>query len=245
MALIAMIPARMGSQRLKKKNLQPLAGVPLIVHAIRKCRDAKVFDEIWVNSEHPDFGPIAESEGARFHRRPEALGNDKATSEQFVAEFLEAHDCELVFQVHSIAPLLTAKEVQRFVIAMRDGGQDALMSVVEENLECAYKGQPVNFTFAEKTNSQDLTPIQRIVWAITGWRRATYLRACKERTCATYSGRIGFYPVSRWAGHVIKTQDDLDVAEALLPIAIRDPASAIVTSNEAATASNLTRDTRR
>ena len=60
---IAMIPARMGSQRLAKKNLRELNGIPLIVRAIRKCIDAKCFDEIWVNSEHEDFGLIAETEG--------------------------------------------------------------------------------------------------------------------------------------------------------------------------------------
>ncbi|MCA9417335.1 MAG: cytidyltransferase, partial [Candidatus Omnitrophica bacterium] len=40
---IGMIPARMGSQRLKKKNLRELGGVPLITRAIRKCLEAGVF----------------------------------------------------------------------------------------------------------------------------------------------------------------------------------------------------------
>jgi len=47
-----MIPARMGSQRLKLKSLRDLGGVPLITRAIRKCMAAGVFGEIWVNSEH-------------------------------------------------------------------------------------------------------------------------------------------------------------------------------------------------
>src|SRR5271154_1401390 len=117
---IAMIPARMGSQRLKQKNLRELAGVALIVRAIKKCRASGVFDEIWVNSEHPDFGPIAESQGAQFHRRPENLGSNTATSEQYVYEFLKAHSCDLLFQVHSIAPLLTSAEVAAFVRFMAD-----------------------------------------------------------------------------------------------------------------------------
>jgi hypothetical protein len=50
-------------QRLKKRNLQPLAGIPLIAHAIRKPFAPGVFDEVWDNSEHPDFDPIAEAEG--------------------------------------------------------------------------------------------------------------------------------------------------------------------------------------
>lgn len=216
MTHLAMIPARMGSQRLARKNLALLDGVPLIVHAIRKCREAGLFDEVWVNSEHPDFGPIAEAEGARFHRRPEALGGNQATSEQFVAEFLRQHPCEVVYQVHSIAPLLTANELRAFVQEMRSGRHDALMSVVEENLECVFKGAPVNFSFAEKTNSQDLVPVQRIVWAVTAWRRDTFLAAADAGGCATYAGRVGYFPVGRMAGHVIKTQEDLDLAAAVL-----------------------------
>src|SRR5205809_1068152 len=130
-----MVPARMGSQRLKQKNLMPLRGAPLIAHAIRKCREAGVFDDIFVNSEHEDFAAIAAQEGVKFHRRPEALANNVATSEQFVAEFLEAHPCEFVFQVHSIAPLLTTRDLVAFVGEMRTGRHDALLSVVDEPLE--------------------------------------------------------------------------------------------------------------
>lgn len=208
----------MGSQRLRQKNLQPLRGEPLIVHAIRKCRAAEVFDEIWVNSEHPAFGEIAKAEGVGFHQRPEHLGNNQATSEQFVAEFLEKHDCTYLFQVHSIAPLLTVNDVRSFVTAMTGGDFDVMLSVVDEPLEAVYDDKPVNFTFAEKTNSQDLRPVRRISWAITGWRRATYLAAAHAGKCATYSGRVGYASVDRLAGHVIKTAADLAIAEALYPI---------------------------
>lgn len=221
MIIAAMIPARMGSQRLPKKNLALLDGEPLIVHAIRKCQAAGVFDDIFVNSEHVGFGSIAEVEGAKFHQRPEHLGSNTATSEDFISEFLETHPCDFVVQVHSIAPLLSASEVRDFVTELRSDRYDGLMSVVEENLECLYRGKPVNFSFAEKTNSQNLIPVERIVWAITGWRREAFLTARQVGTCATWSGRIGTYPVSRLAGHVIKTQGDLDIANALYPALVQ------------------------
>ena len=209
---IAMIPARMGSQRLIKKNLQLINGIPLIAWAVRRCLQADIFDEIWINSEDDAFAEIADAEGVKFHKRPAHLGDNSATSEQFVREFLEARHCELVFQVHSIAPLLTADEIREFVEAMSKGSYDAFMSVVEENLECLHQQKPVNFTFNEKTNSQDLIPVQRIIWAITGWRHAPFLEAAQAGACATYSGHIGYFPVNRMAGHVIKTQEDLDIA---------------------------------
>lgn len=211
-----MIPARMGSQRLKQKNLRELAGVPLITRAIRKCREAGVFDEILVNSEHAAFGKIAAAEGVGFHQRPEELGNNLATSEQFVAEFLRQHECEFLFQVHSIAPLLTVDEVRRFVGAMEAGGHDTLLSYEPIQIECAFEDRPVNFTFTEKTNSQDLKPVQRITWSITGWRRSTFLAAAAAGGCATYSGRVGYYAVDHFAAHVIKIEEDLQLAEAVL-----------------------------
>ena len=215
---IAMIPARMGSQRLTQKNLRNLGGVPLITRAIRKCVAAGCFDAVWVNSEHEAFAEIAAAEGVQFHHRPAALANNVATSEQFVAEFLSAHPCERMFQVHSIAPLLTVAEVQQFVQAMRDGDWDTLLSCTLEQIECALGGRPINFSFEQKTNSQDLEPVQRIAWSITGWRRDTYLAAASAGQTATYSGRVGFFPLGRLAGHIIKTEDDLRMAEALLPL---------------------------
>jgi len=217
MKIFAMIPARMGSQRLPKKNLALIDGAPLISHAIRKCNALGLFDEVWVNSEHPDFAGYAQVEGAHFHRRPEALGDNAATSEQFVAEFLRKHDCEFVVQVHSIAPLLTRKDLARFVETVKSNEFDAVMSVVDENLECMFDDEPVNFTFAEKQNSQDLRPVRRIVWAATAWRKSTFLAAADSGKCATYAGRIGLVAVNRMAGHVIKTQEDLDFARALWP----------------------------
>ncbi len=215
---IAMIPARMGSQRLKKKNLRELGGVPLIVRCIRKCQAAGCFDEIWVNSEDDEFGAIAAAEGVPFHKRPAELANNVATSEQFVFEFFTRHPCDRLFQVHSIAPLLPAQDVRAFVEAMEAGGYDTMLSCTHEQIECALEGRPVNFTFDEKTNSQELTPIQRISWSITGWTRAVYLRACEAGRTATYSGKIGFHVIDRLGGHIIKTEEDLQIAEALLSI---------------------------
>lgn len=216
--IVAMIPARMGSQRLKKKNLRTLGGVPLITRAIRKCQATGVFDEIWVNAEHPAFGEIAAEEGVGFHRRPDELANDRATSEEFVDEFLRHHPCDHLFQVHSIAPLLSADEVKTFVAAKLGQGVDVLLSVVEEQIECAYRGQPVNFRLDEKTNSQELDPIQRVTWSITGWTPTPYLAARDAGRCATYAGSVGYQAISRLAGHIIKTEDDLRLAEALLPL---------------------------
>jgi len=216
--IVAMIPARMGSQRLKQKNLRELDGVPLISRVIRKCLAADIFDEVWVNSEHSAFNDVAKAEGVRFHQRPEALGDNNATHEQYIAEFLRHHSCEFIVQVHSIAPLLTVADIRQFTAELQRGTCDVLLSVDPIQLECLLGGTPVNFTFAQKSNSQDLEPVLRVTWSITGWRSDAFLQAVERGDCATYSGRIGYFPVNRFASHVIKTEEDLRLAEALLPL---------------------------
>ena len=213
-----MIPARMGSQRLKKKNLRKLKGIPLITHAIRKCIEAGCFDEIYVNSEDEAFREIAEAEGVCFYQRPQILGDNNATSEDFITDFLQHHECDHIIQVHSIAQLLSVDEVRDFTQEFINSGLDVYLSCIEDQIEVALNGSPVNFTFDEKTNSQNLLPTQRITWSITGWRRETFLKTKDQRKTATYAGKVGFFAVSAFSGHVIKTESDLNVAEALMDV---------------------------
>lgn len=213
---IAMIPARIGSQRLARKNLREIQGVPLIARAIRKCHEAACFDEIWVNSDDDIFAPIALAEQAQFHLRPAHLGDHNATSEDFIEEFLREHECDRLVQVHSIAPLLTASEVRDFVASWNASGEDVMLSCIHDQIEVAFQGVPVNFTFDRKTNSQELTPVQRITWSITGWKSRSFLEAKDTGKVATYYGRVGFFPVSAISGHVVKTEADLQVADALI-----------------------------
>jgi CMP-N-acetylneuraminic acid synthetase len=208
----------MGSQRLAHKNLRELGGVPLITRAIRRCVAAAIFDEVWVNSEHNGFESLAADEGVLFHKRPAELAGDQATSEDYVAEFFDQHECDYLFQVHSIAPLLTVSEIRSFARALVADGHDVGLSVVNYQLECLLDGSPVNFSFDAKTNSQDLAPVQRISWSITGWKRMTYLEAYRAGRCATYWGSVGVYGISELAGHVVKTEDDLRIVEALRPL---------------------------
>jgi len=218
MKIIAMIPARMGSERLKKKNLRLINGIPLITHAIRKAKNVEYFDEIWVNSENEIFGKIAKQEGVLFHKRPEKLADNQATSEDYVFEFLSKHDCSYLFQVHTIAPLLSTEDINNFIDYMISSGYDVLLSVVDEQLECIFRGEPINFTFNKKQNSQQLIPVKKITWAITGWKRDVYIESYSNGKCATYSGRVGYYELSRISSIVIKNEDDLMLANAIYNI---------------------------
>ena len=210
-----MIPARMGSQRLKGKNLRPFNGTTLIEHAIIRCKHANCFDRIVLNTEAQELSEIAAKHDIEYFQRDPKFADNIATSEEFIADYFEKSECSDVFQVHSITPLLTPVEIANFVRFCSEGQHDTVLSCIEDQIEVAYQDLPVNFRYDSKTNSQDLKPVQRITWAITYWKKKTFMEARSKGNCGTYSGNIGFHKVSNFSGLAIKTIEDLEIATAL------------------------------
>ena len=213
--VLAMIPARMGSQRLKYKNLKEINGKSLLEIAINKCKDSGIFDEVWVNSESEQLGEFAKKNKVGFHKRPHELAGNDATSEDFIYEFLTKHECSHVVQVHSIAPLLAIDDIRQFTEEVKNSDANVFLSCESIQIECAFNNEPINFVYEKKTNSQFLSPVQRISWAITGWRKEEYIKYYELGACATYSGKVKYIPVNKLANHVIKYEEDLEIARLL------------------------------
>ena len=61
---IAIIPARIGSKRIKQKNIKIFKGKPLIYYSINAAKKSKVFDKILVSTDSEKIGEIARKYGA-------------------------------------------------------------------------------------------------------------------------------------------------------------------------------------
>jgi len=78
--LVGLVPARGGSKGIKGKNLQPVRGQPLLVHAIRLCQG--VCDRTIVSTDDPAISAVARFSGAEVIGRPDGLASDRATVDQ-------------------------------------------------------------------------------------------------------------------------------------------------------------------
>ncbi|MFA4884220.1 MAG: hypothetical protein WC903_06645 [Candidatus Margulisiibacteriota bacterium] len=215
--IVAMIPARMGSTRLAKKNLALINGQPMIYYPIAAAKKSGVFDKIILNSENEVFAGIAERYGVEFYHRPEKLGSSEAKSDDVVFDFMEHHPADITVWVNSTSPLQSGEEVRAVVRYFQEKKLDGLITVREEQVHCLYDGQPLNFQedglFAR---TQDLIPVQRFVYSVMMWRNKTFQKTYKEKGYALFCGKMGYYPVSKESALIIKTEDDLKMVEALL-----------------------------
>ena len=75
---IAIIPARIGSKRLPKKNIKSFLGKPMIYYAILAAKKSKLFEKIVVSTDSKKIKKISEFYGAEVpYLRSKALSNDK------------------------------------------------------------------------------------------------------------------------------------------------------------------------
>nr|WP_319395142.1 hypothetical protein [uncultured Desulfobacter sp.] len=214
---IAMIPARIGSTRLKMKNLALINGHPMISYTIKAAKEAKVFDRIILNSDHPVFKEIAQRYGVEFYHRPSELGSSTTKSDDVVMDFIDKNPCDAVAWVNPTSPLQQGKEVADVVHYFKDENLDSLITVKDEQVHCIHQEAPVNFDieglFAQ---TQDLVPVQPFVYSVMMWRTEPFIKDYKEKGFAFFCGKTGYYPVSKFTSVIIKTQTDLMLAEFLL-----------------------------
>ena len=215
--IYAMIPARIGSTRFKMKNLAMLNGKPMIAYAIVAALSSKVFDRVIVNSDTDVFRSIAEEYGAEFYLRPEHLGGSSVKSDDVVQDFINKYPSDVVVWENPIAPLQTVEDIRNTIQYFLSNDLDSLFTVKEEQIQCVYENKPINYIEQDKfAQTQDLTPVCPFVPFIMMWKTDTFLNSLKERGYAFFSGKVGYFPVSRLSSVIIKYEDDFRIAEILI-----------------------------
>lgn len=216
-SIVAMIPARMGSTRLAMKNLAILNGKPLIYYAIRAARDSGVFSRIVVNSEDPLFAKIAGRYGVDYYRRPAEWATSDARSDSVVYDFIKNNPCDIVAWVNTISPLQTGEDIRGVVGYFVREGLDSLITVKAEQVHCIYKGRPVNFDMKEMfARTQDLVPVQPFVYSVMMWRSGVFMKEFEKKGYAFFCGKTGYYTTGKLPDVIIKTKEDLALAEYIL-----------------------------
>lgn len=216
-SLTAMIPARIGSTRLKKKNLALINGKPLISYAVESAIQSRVFDRIVINSDDLIFKEIADRLGVEFYLRDPALGGSSVKSDDVVSDFMHKFPSDVVAWVNSTSPLMTGDELRGIMESFLDQGLDSLITVEAKQVHCDFEGAPVNYRKDGKfAQTQDLVPVHVFVYSVMAWRCQPFQEAMAKHGEAMFCGKFGTLPVSKESAVIIKTEEDLRFAEALM-----------------------------
>jgi CMP-N-acetylneuraminic acid synthetase/mannose-6-phosphate isomerase-like protein (cupin superfamily) len=218
MKIVGMIPARLGSKRIIKKNLRLLGDKPLIAYIIEAAKESEIFDEIYLNSEADIFGEIAKEYGISFYKRSETLASDTSINDEFLGDFVKNTECDICVQLLPTSPLITPEQISNFVNEMVKSHSDTLVSVTRHQIAAIYKDQPINFLTTEPhRSSQTMTPVFSYATVLMAWRKKNLLESLE----AGYGyhggkGKTGYFEIGGLAGIDIDNEEDFQLAEFII-----------------------------
>ncbi|MEI6674195.1 MAG: pseudaminic acid cytidylyltransferase [Verrucomicrobiota bacterium] len=169
--IVAIIPARGGSKRIPRKNIQQFCGKPLIAYSILAAQRSGLFGRIIVSTDSEEIAKIAQAWGAEVpFRRPAELSNDYASTaevlEHAVTWLQQNGGCEAFCCIYATAPLIDEKYILKGYELMIAENADSVMSVttfsfpVERALNLNANGQIIfQWPGNAQKRSQDLPEV--------------------------------------------------------------------------------------
>jgi CMP-N,N'-diacetyllegionaminic acid synthase len=158
--LIAVIPARGGSQRVPRKNIRQLGGQPLLAFTIAAAREAGLADATLVSTEDPEIAEVATRLGCHALARPAALATDLASTESVLLHALDEMAKQdwhpiWVMTLPPTSPFRRARTI-RFFMKHLECGADCVFSLTETraSLWCCDSSGKASRLFPESARRQ-------------------------------------------------------------------------------------------
>jgi len=217
--VVAIIPARGGSQGIPRKNLKKIEGLTLVEHAIQQGLAAHNIDEVIVSSEDAEIRDLSETAGARVMDRPEEFHHDNSIQEvdrllQWTVGTLRkrGESVDVVVLLYPTAPLRRVETIEAAVGKVLSDEYDSVLSLYEDfsYLWKVDSGQTSPMNYDPKTRG----PRQKETWNQWVENKAVYaFRAdLLLETGCRLGGRTGYVEMGKLESLDIDSVDDLELA---------------------------------
>ena len=115
--IIAIIPARGGSKRLKNKNMFTIWGKPMIYWTIREAQKSKYIKDIYVSSENTKIINYAKNCGVKIIKRNKFLSGDRVIKMQVIVDAVEKiskfSKPSLVLSLQANSPNISHRDIDK------------------------------------------------------------------------------------------------------------------------------------
>lgn len=174
--VVAVVPCRAGSERVKQKNTRPFAGFDggLLELKLRQLMQVDQIDSVIVSTNDPvvyefvkAFAETAEKP-IRMDERPDHLGASATPMSEFILYAAELEDEGTMLMTHVTHPLLTSDKLAEVITAWKDAevqGHDSLVTATRlQTFLWDQNDEPFNYDAGTEKwpRSQDINPLFEI-----------------------------------------------------------------------------------
>lgn len=134
--VVCIIPARGGSKGVPRKNIRPMAGLPLIHHTIGAALKCRSLSRVIVSTDDAEIAEIAKQAGAEVpFLRPSRYATDKASSISVIKHALRWLDTQENYRPDAVAvlpptsPLRTVQQIEDTINLLWSSGRDSALTI--------------------------------------------------------------------------------------------------------------------
>jgi CMP-N-acetylneuraminic acid synthetase len=214
---VAMVPARVGSERLAEKNFLLINNQSLIDNSLELAILSGCFESVFLNGDSEIFRAHAESKSAEFHLRPNHLGSSDTPIDAVINEFLLSNDSiTRLFLINPPSQLLTVDDIREFCDDFIEQNVDSMIATTSLSRHAQLLGNPINFVRdAPLARTQDLNPIEVFNYSIMAWRAEVYLDSYKKSGAGLMCGTFKTFENGIRNFLAIKNSEDFQMVKTL------------------------------
>ncbi len=215
--VLAVIPARGGTDRVPYLNIKRLGDRPLLAHTIDAAKTSACVDRVVVSTDDERVAEIARSHGAEVpFLRPASLAADISSLKPVIVHAVEQSEADagrfdVVVVLQVTTPYREAAAIDEAVARLVDGGFDSVVSVTEDRtLAWRAEGERLAPLFERAGRRDEQPPVYRENGAIVVMRRDVIDAPSR------FGERVGFLALDKRAAFTVHDLEDFWMAERLL-----------------------------
>ena len=166
--LVAVIPVRAGSKRVKNKNFKKFGGKNLLIHKIKLLKKIKQIDDIIVNSDSDKAKKIAKDYKVSFQKREKYFASSKCTNSEFWSHIGETTNGNFIMFTDCTNPLIKVETYIDVINSFESvkSKYDSINTVSDVKEYLYFNNKPLNFNPKKAPNSQNLPNVIKLNFAI-------------------------------------------------------------------------------
>lgn len=210
MRIVALVPMKLNSERVKNKNIKKFDnGRPLCSYILDTLNNVNNIDEIYVycsDERIKEYIPI----GIEYLKRSEELDGSTVKINEVLKAFANDVDSDYYLLTHATAPFITKETIEKGVEIIKKGEYDSVLTVSKLQDFLWKDNKPFNYSLDAIPRTQDLEPLYEETSGLYIYSRELILEEGR---------RVGHNPylleVSKIEALDIDTEDDFFISNAV------------------------------
>lgn len=210
MKTVALIPVKLESKRVLKKNIKPFFdGTPLMTFIQRVCLESDRIDETYIYCSDESIKEYV-LPGVKFLKRPDFLDGDTMNANDIIREFMKTVEADIYVNTHTTSPFAKVGTINTCIDKVASGEYDSAFCAESLKTFMWEDGKPLNFDPDHFPRTQDLPLI---------YSETCIAYVFKKETFEKFNRRVGEKPFICEVGKIeamdIDYPEDFEICDAI------------------------------